>query len=159
MAHLDDRSALLVSAERTIAAPAEVVYRCIADYRQHHPRILPPAFSDFVVEEGGAGAGTVIRFRVRAGGRTRAFHQRVEEPEPGRVLIERGIDSGESTTCTVTPEGSGCRVRIDTSFPASAGLRGFVERLLAPRILRPIYQDELDRLERYAQSLETGGNG
>lgn len=48
------------SAERTIDAPAEQVYGYLAD-THHHPRFLPPAFSDFTVEEGGAGAGTVIR--------------------------------------------------------------------------------------------------
>ena len=64
-----------VSAERSIAAPAARVYRLIADYREHHPRFLPPAFSDFQVERGGVGAGTVIRFRLAAGGRNRAHRQ------------------------------------------------------------------------------------
>jgi hypothetical protein len=44
-----------VSAERTVDAPAGTVYRYIADMREHHPRFLPPAFSDFQVESGGAG--------------------------------------------------------------------------------------------------------
>ena len=54
-------SSISVSAEREIAAPAKRVYRILADYQQHHPRILPNAFSGFRVEEGGIGAGTVIR--------------------------------------------------------------------------------------------------
>ena len=58
------------SAERTIDAPAGQVYGHLADMHQH-PRFLPPAFSDFQVEEGGVGAGTVTRFAVTAGGRTR----------------------------------------------------------------------------------------
>jgi uncharacterized protein YndB with AHSA1/START domain len=37
-------------AERSIAAPAEEVYRYIADYRTHHPPFLPPAFSAFQVD-------------------------------------------------------------------------------------------------------------
>ncbi|HET7245859.1 MAG TPA: hypothetical protein VFJ07_13595 [Streptosporangiaceae bacterium] len=44
-----------VSAERTVDAAADTVYRYIADMREHHPRFLPPAFSDFQVEAGGAG--------------------------------------------------------------------------------------------------------
>ncbi len=56
---------LYVSAERAIAVPAEVAYRCIADYRQHHPHILPPIFSDLQVEEGGVGAGTVIAAKAK----------------------------------------------------------------------------------------------
>ena len=42
---------LRTAAERLIAAPPDRVYRYIADYREHHPRFLPPAFSDFRVEE------------------------------------------------------------------------------------------------------------
>ena len=64
------------SAERTIDAPAEQVYGHLADMHQH-PRFLPPAFSDFKVEEGGAGAGTVTSFKVTAGGRTRDYLMRI----------------------------------------------------------------------------------
>jgi hypothetical protein len=76
-------SELRVVAERAVGAPAEHAYRCIADFDRHHPRFLPPAFSQFRVEEGGVGAGTVHSFRMTAGGRTRSFRMRVEEPEPG----------------------------------------------------------------------------
>ena len=48
---------ILISAERSVEAPAETVYGYIADMREHHPRFLPPAFSDFRVESGGVGAG------------------------------------------------------------------------------------------------------
>ena len=44
---------LVVSAEGPVDAPAETVYRYIADMREHHRRFLPPAFSDFQVEPGG----------------------------------------------------------------------------------------------------------
>ncbi|HEY1640687.1 MAG TPA: hypothetical protein VGG35_08375 [Streptosporangiaceae bacterium] len=45
---------ILVSAERTVDAPADVIYGYFADMREHHPRFLPPAFADFQVEAGGA---------------------------------------------------------------------------------------------------------
>ena len=61
-------SELQVTAERAIGAPATQVYRLIADFDRHHPRILPRAFSQFRVEEGGVGAGTVHSFRMTAGG-------------------------------------------------------------------------------------------
>lgn len=140
-----------VSARREIAAPADVVYRIIADYRDHHPRILPPAFSDFTVEEGGVGAGTVIRFRVTVGGRTESYHQRIEEPEPGRILREADIDGDRATTFTITPSGQGSTVNIETTWP-SLGVRGLIERVIAPRLLRPIYDDELRRLEEYVKA-------
>ena len=143
-----------VGAEGLVAAPAERVYRILADYRRHHPRILPPAFSGFAVERGGVGAGTIIRFRVTVGGRGQDYRQRVTEPARGRVLREAGIDSGEATTFTVTPEGAESRVRIETTW-RTGGLRGLVERLVAPRLLLPLYRDELARLDRYAR--EGGG--
>ena len=40
----------LVSAEHKVDAPADVVYRYVADMREHHPHFLPPAFSDFRVD-------------------------------------------------------------------------------------------------------------
>ncbi len=143
-------SEIQVSAHRLIAAPAERVYRILADYRQHHPRILPPAFSGFTVEQGGVGTGTVIRFDVTIGGRTQGYHQRIDEPERGRVLQESDIDGDRRTTFAVTPVGAESHVSIQTTWPAS-GVRGLVERLVAPRLLRPLYRDELDRLDHYAR--------
>ena len=87
-----------VTAERRIGAPAEQIYRLIADFRAHHPHFLPPAFSDFQVEQGGIGAGTVHSFKLTAGGRTRAYRMRVEEPEPGRLLTESDQLSSAVTT-------------------------------------------------------------
>lgn len=65
-----------VVAERLIGAPADDVYRYIADFREHHPRFLPPAFSDFQVEQGGVGAGTIATFRITTGGRSRPFRRK-----------------------------------------------------------------------------------
>jgi len=79
---------IAVSAEGTVEAPADTVYRYIAEMREHHPRFLPPAFSDFRVESGGVGAGTILRYKLTAGGRTRAYRTKIAEPEPGRVLTE-----------------------------------------------------------------------
>jgi ribosome-associated toxin RatA of RatAB toxin-antitoxin module len=137
--------------EGAVGAPAELVYRCIADHEQHQ-RFLPPAFSDFRIEEGGDGAGTVTSFKVRAGGGTRAFRMRVEEPEPGRVLTESDTHSDLVTTWTVTPEGErACRVEIRTAWTAD-GAVGVLERLFAPRAMRALYAEELDRLDDYARS-------
>jgi hypothetical protein len=35
-------SELRVAAERAVGAPADLVYRLIADFDRHHPRFLPP---------------------------------------------------------------------------------------------------------------------
>ena len=142
---------ILVTAERTVDAPADTVYRYIADYREHHPRFLPPAFSDFRVESGGVGAGTVTRFQVTAGGRSRDYRMTVAEPEAGRVLTESDTDSSLVTTWKVSPEGEKSTVQISTSWNGAGGVGGFFERMFAPRAMRSIYSDELDRLDAYAR--------
>lgn len=141
-----------VSAARTLDAPAGTVYTCIADYREHHGRILPKVFSDLHVEEGGVGAGTVITFAMAFAGRSHTSRAYVSEPQPGHVLKERVVENNLETTFTVTPvDGGRTRVRIETHWE-SAGIRGMVERLLAPRYLRKVYAEELNLLERYARS-------
>ena len=149
-------SELRVMAERAIGAPAEVVYRCIADFDRHHRHFLPPAFSGFRVEEGGVGAGTVHSFTMTASGRARSFRMRVAEPEPGRVMTEADERSSTVTTWVVTPEGPGCRVRVETRWQGAGGVGGFFERLFAPRVLRRLYLDELERLDRYARAMPPG---
>ena len=139
------------AAQRTMEAPAETVYRCIADMREHHPKFLPDAFGGFKVESGGVGAGTVVHFDVTAGGRTRAYRMQIDEPEPGRVLTETDTGSSLVTTFTVTPDGERCGVRIVTTWQGAGGVGGIFERLFAPKVLRGIYVDELDRLDAYAR--------
>lgn len=86
---------LHVAAERIIPAPTDAAYALLADYRNGHPRILPPAFTDLTVLRGGTGAGTEIRFAL--------------------------------------------------------------ERLIAPRLFRTLYAQELDLIERWAIDRASGG--
>jgi uncharacterized protein YndB with AHSA1/START domain len=141
---------ILISVERAVEAPAETVYGYIADMREH-PRFLPPAFSDFRVESGGVGAGTLTRFKMTAGGRTREYQMKVAEPEPGRVLTESDTNSSAVTTFTVSPQGGASLVQISTSWDGAQGIGGFFERMFAPRVMRAIYLDELNRLDAYAR--------
>jgi hypothetical protein len=141
-----------IKSSRRVSAPADRVYRCIADYRTHHPAFLPPAFSNFTVEEGGVGAGTVIHFTLKAGGRTQTFRQRVSEPDPGRALTETTIGTQNSTTFSVAPDGSGSTVTIRTEYEGARGLSGMIERFLAPLLLGRLYKDELQRLDTYTQT-------
>ena len=139
-----------VSAERTIPAPAAEVYSLLADYRGGHPRILPPAFSDFTVLRGGVGAGTEIRFTLTVGGRAQKIESHVDEPEPGRVLTETYPHKGAVTRFTVDPVGNQSRLRIETSWEPSRGISGLMDRLIAPRLFRKLYAEELDLIERWA---------
>jgi hypothetical protein len=137
--------------EALVHAPADVVFGYLADMREHHPKFLPPAFSGFEVESGGVGAGTIIRFNLTAGGRTRQFRSEVAEPHPGRVLTESDTNSSAVTTFTVTPAGDNSNVRIDCEWNGASGIGGFFERTFAPRAMRGILADELTRLDAYAR--------
>ena len=130
-------------------APPERVYAIIADYHNGHPHILPKAFSNLTVEQGGIGAGTVIRFEVRAFGQTQIFRAKVTEPEPGRVLVEENVAPAPSkTTFTVDrgPSGKGSRVTFLTEMTSRDGLPGIIERFLSRRFMKKAYEEELGLL-------------
>jgi hypothetical protein len=150
---------IIVKAEADLEAPSAEVYATIADYRQGHPNILPKELYDLQVEQGGYGAGTVFRFKMRMLGGVQSFYQRVSEPEPGRVLVEQDIDASQQVTTTfrVIPldQGQKSHVEITTTMHPSPGLRGLVERILVPMINSRIYQRELKLLEGVAQRRST----
>ena len=147
---------LIVTEEGKVGAPAERVYGFIADMRQHHPNFLPPTFSDFRVEEGGYGEGTVFRTNVTFLGQTRELHMRVTEPQPGRVLTESELHTQMVTTWTIIPQGEHCTVHLETKWDTSGGLQGVLERFFSPGMMRRIYRDELARLDRYARQQTQG---
>ena len=142
-----------IDAAAVIDAPAAVVYNIFADYRQHHPRILPAAFGNFQVQAGGVGAGTAFTFDLRAAGRLRHYRGIASEPEPGRCLLETYPDEGSQTSFLVVPSGDGCTVTIATEFDSRSGLAGMFERWLAGMVLKPLYADELARVAAYARNL------
>ncbi|MDT0433308.1 MULTISPECIES: SRPBCC family protein [Streptomyces] len=139
------------SAERTIDAPADQVYRYLAD-TQLHSRFLPPPFYDFHVEETGA-----FRYKIDFAGGVRELRMQVTEPEPGRTLVhaDKG-GSGLVTTFTVTPRGGQALVDIASRFDGESGVAGFVERIVAPRRLHRVYGKELARLDAYAREQRVG---
>src|SRR5437762_870146 len=122
-------STLSVEASADVGAPAPDVYRMIADYRAGHPRIIPPRyFRNLEVEQGGYGAGTLIRYDLLAFGTTYHARARVTEPEPGRVLVETDLEKGAVTRFVVDPLGATrSRVTIATKLPMRGGLRGWIE--------------------------------
>ena len=141
---------LTASAERLIADSPEHLYELVADFVEHHPHILPKAFSDFTVESGGVGVGTVTASTFRMGGRTDRIRTRVVRAEPGRLIEEIVLGRVMTTTFTFRPDVSGTRVAIDTTWQPTGGLSGFLERRFAPRMLSRIYAEELERLAAYA---------
>ena len=139
-------------ATRTIEAAPERVYAVFSDYEQAHPAILPkPYFDELVIEEGGQGAGTVLRLRMKALGVENNYRLTVSEPEPGRRLVEADPDAGVQTTFLVEPRNGGRRsqVTITIDTKASPGLMGQVERLIVPPYTRRILRKELQLLANY----------
>jgi hypothetical protein len=144
----------IVSASATIPARRERVYSLIANYRDGHPRILPRQLKNLVVEQGGIGAGTVIRFQMSIFGKTQTFRAAITEPDPGHILVETYLDSsnGAITTFTVAPGSAPAdsHVTISTELKVRGGLPGSIEKLLTTALLRPIYKKELENLARVA---------
>jgi hypothetical protein len=143
----------IISASAIIPARRERVYSLLANYHDGHARILPKQFSGLVVEEGGIGSGTVIRFQMTLLGRKQTFHAAVTEPEPGRLLVETYFDpAGTITTFTVDPgtAPADSNVTISTELPVRNGILGSMEKISATLLLRPIYRKELENLARVA---------
>lgn len=144
-----------VQAERIVDAEPAAVYEVLADYTTHHPRIMPSDhFSDLEVESGGVGAGTVFHITTRVAGKRQRLHMRVTEPDPGSVLWETNLDTGVVTAFTVSGNGAGTtRVRMSSEWEAP-GLRGWVDRLLTSQLMRRMFEQQLEELDRYLQSNE-----
>jgi hypothetical protein len=147
-----------VSAEAVIDAAPDRAFAVLADYKDGHARILPrPPFVDLVVEQGGVGAGTVIRFRMRMLEVTRTMRAAVTEPEPGRVLVEPDSAGDVVTTFTVDPveDGRRARVTIATEIEIGGRVLGWLRRRLIDRSLRPVYLREIANLEKVAAGRAT----
>ena len=136
-----------------LAVPASAAYRAIADYVNGHPHIIPPKyFRNMRVDQGGYGAGTIIRFDVHAMGTVTTLVGHITEPEPGRVLVETYPADGNVTTFTVEPvDASKCKVTIVTVMGEKPGVKGFIEKLVTPRFLKGLYREELGRIEMTAK--------
>lgn len=143
-----------VSATGIVHAPPQRVYGIIADYRHGHPHIVPrPPFDDIVVEKGGVGAGTELRFGMKVMGRMRTMRAIISEPEPGRVLTETDPDTGTATSFTAEPldGGNSTQVTITTNINTWGGPLGWIECWIITRILQPIYSRELQLLAEFAE--------
>jgi polyketide cyclase/dehydrase/lipid transport protein len=148
------------SESATIPAPPERAYAVIADYVNGHPHILPKkVFQNLRVEAGGYGAGTRIAFEMRLLGATQTLRSTITEPEPGRVLVEAYPETGSVTTFLVDPEpdANHCRVTFHTRMTVR-GFAGWLQPWLVPRLLRPVYQEELQNLAEFSQHYTPGSS-
>jgi hypothetical protein len=150
---MDSKQKHIITASALIPARRERVYSILSNYKDGHPRILPKQFRELIVEQGGIGAGTVIRFQMSVFGKKQTFRAAITEPEPGRVLVETNLDANSAVTTFIVDPGTApadSRVTISTELPVRSGLAGFLEKKLATVLLRPIYLRELANLARVA---------
>jgi hypothetical protein len=139
---------VVVHAEKSISAPAERVSQALADYGTVRPKIQPEQFSEYRVESGGHGTGTVVHWRFAATSK-RVRDQLVDVTEPAEgTLVETDRNSSMVTTWTVLPEGiAGSTVKVRTTWDGAGGIGGFFERTFAPKGLRRVHTDLLHRLD------------
>ena len=118
-------------------------------------------FQNLVVEEGGTGEGTTIRFDMRVLGTLRHSRARIAEPSPGRVLTEQDVDTGTLTTFLVKPAGDGrvCDVTITTELKLPDGPLAGIQGRVATWFLRRVYADELGLLDAEAKRRDRSTRG
>jgi uncharacterized protein YndB with AHSA1/START domain len=141
-------SQVVATAERVVRAPVEQVRAALADYEGARRRVLPEQFSDYRVESGGQGAGTRVHWRFAATSK-RVRDQLMVVTEPAAdALVESDTNSSMVTTWTVHPADAGVStVRVRTTWNGAGGIGGFFERTFAPKGMRRVYDEILDRLD------------
>jgi uncharacterized protein YndB with AHSA1/START domain len=141
-------SEVVATAERVVRAPAERTLAALADYEGMRRRILPEQFSDYRIEAGGQGAGTRVAWRFAATSK-RVRDQLITVTEPvANSLVESDANSSMVTTWTVHPADDGLTtVRVRTTWDGAGGIGGFFERTFAPKGLRRVYDQLLERLD------------
>jgi hypothetical protein len=146
-------SHIFVRSERIIEAKPTEVFQTLADYEMRRPRILPPNYLDYAIEQGGQGSGTIVSYRLQAAGRERPYEMHVEETVRGQVLTERDKGSSLVTRWCVLPIDGGkkSKVSVESDWEGSSGIGGFFERTFAPLGLSQIYKDILIALALMVQ--------
>ncbi|HLR98571.1 SRPBCC family protein [Mycolicibacillus parakoreensis] len=142
-----------VRAANTELINAEVapVLAAIGDYDTVRPAILPSAYSDYRVLEGGQGQGTVAAWRLQAT-KSRVRDVQVAVDVAGHAVIEKDAHSSMVTNWTVAPAGPGCSVTVTTTWTGAGGVKGVFERIFAPLGLKRIQGEVLANLKRHAEA-------
>jgi hypothetical protein len=144
MGQVSAASSVLINAE-----PAAVL-AAVADYQTVRPQILPAAYSDYRVLQGGQGQGTVAAWRLQA---TKSRIRKVQAAVDvaGHTVIEKDANSSMVTSWTVAPAGPGSSVTVKTTWTGAGGVKGFFEKIFAPLGLKKIQAQTLAKLKTHAE--------
>ena len=142
-----------------INASAETIYQILIDYvdPNAHKAITPPRFfTKIEVVSGGVGDGTIVDVYTKAVGQVTKFTMMVIEAKKNRHVIEKDSDGKTVSEFFLEPLKDGVRtnVTIKTTGTLGKGIQAWIESKLAPKILRPVYKEELANLERVATAHE-----
>lgn len=135
------------SSSIVVAADPQRTLEAIGDYETIRPRILSSHYRDYKVVEGGKGAGTVVEWTLQATEK-RSRNVRANVTVSDSILTERDTNSSMVNTWTVTPEGTGSRVTVRTTWQGAGGVAGIFEGIFAPLGLKKIQAEVLGNLAR-----------
>lgn len=133
------------TAETIIHAEPEVVLAALGDYRDVRPAILTGNYSDYAVEAGGIGDGTVATWRLQAT-KSRVRHVVADVTTSVDSVTETDRNSTMVTVFRVSGTSAGTRVVATTTWKGAGGIGGIFERLFAPLGLRRIHGELLSNL-------------
>lgn len=131
--------------EAALPVPPVEALTALADYTSIRPEILPPAYTDYAVIEGGLGNGTVVTWRLHATEK-RIRHVIADVAVGADSVTETDRNSSMVTVFRVTGDGPGSKVTVTTTWSGAGGVGGFFERTFAPRGLNRIHDQLLANL-------------
>jgi len=131
--------------ELVVPATPEQALAAIGDYATVRPAILPEQYTDYAVQEGGVGDGTVATWRLHATEK-RVRHVVADVTTGPDSVTETDRNSSMVTLFRVVPTGSCSTVTVTTTWQGAGGIGGFFERTFAPKGLNRIHGELLSNL-------------
>lgn len=151
-----------VSCTVIVSAPPRRVFELLSDYEQARPTLLPAQYyTDYRLVQGGHGRGTVARWVLHFT-KTRFREIEVVVDTPQLSVVETDNNSTLLTRYTVEQtegqEPAQSRITAQTSWRGAENFMRYLERLLAPSMMRKIHAAFLANVKKRC---ETGnfGNG
>lgn len=131
--------------EATLPVPPAEALTALGDYLETRPAVLSERYTDYAVESGGTGAGTVVTWRLHATEK-RVRHVVADVTTDDTGVTETDRNSSLVTRYDVRADGAGSRVVVTSTWAGATGIGGFFERTFAPRGLARIHDEVLANL-------------
>ncbi|SDE07098.1 SRPBCC family protein [Nocardioides lianchengensis] len=138
-------SQVTATTEATLPVTPEAALVALADYVDTRPAILTDRYTDYAVQSGGVGDGTVVTWQLHATEK-RVRHVVADVTTDATSVIETDRNSSLVTRYVVSPAGNGSRVVVTTTWDGAGGIGGFFERTFAPKGLARIHDGVLANL-------------